>query len=389
VALGCIMMRKCHLNTCPVGIATQDPMLRKKFAGQPEHVVNYLFMVAEDAREIMARLGFRRIVDMIGRTDVLQTQKAIDHWKADGLDLTPILAPARKPHERTDVHCTREQDHGLNLALDNRLIAKSSRSVKDGKPTRLEMPIVNTNRTVGTMLSHELVKRWGERGLPPDTIHIKFRGSAGQSFGAFLSEGIDITLYGDTNDYMGKGMGGGQIVICPHPESSFVPEDNIITGNVALYGATGGQAFIRGRAGERFCVRNSGARTVVEGVGDHGCEYMTGGVAVILGSTGRNFAAGMSGGIAFVYDPDNDFASHFNNGMADLETVTQSEDISTLHNLIEYHLSFTGSGPARSILDNWDTCLPRFKKIMPRDYRRVLEERQQGRQLEMEVSRNG
>jgi glutamate synthase domain-containing protein 3 len=382
------MLRKCHLNTCSVGIATQDPELRERFAGKPEHLVNYFTFVAEELREIMAELGFRSVAEMIGRVDLLNSRQAVDHWKARGIDLSRLLC-LPLGSGTGPAYCTEEQDHGLDRALDHRLIELAQPALNHKQPVDIDLPIRNSNRTVGAMLSGQIARKYGEDGLPPGTINIRLTGSAGQSFGAFLSEGIDITLYGDTNDYLGKGMGGGQIVICPHPESSFVPEDNIITGNVALYGATGGQAFIRGRAGERFCVRNSGARTVVEGVGDHGCEYMTGGVAVILGSTGRNFAAGMSGGIAFVYDPDNDFASRFNNGMADLETVTQSEDISTLHNMIEYHLSFTGSGPARRILDNWDTSLPRFKKIMPRDYRRVLEERQQSRQLEMEVSRNG
>jgi glutamate synthase (NADPH/NADH) large chain len=375
VALGCIMMRKCHLNTCPVGIATQDPVLRKKFVGQPEHVVNYLFMVAEDAREIMAQLGFRRIVDMIGRTDVLQTAKAIDHWKADGLDLTSILTPARKPHERTDVYCTREQDHGLNLALDNRLIQKAAKSLKDGKPTRLELPIVNTNRTVGTMLSHELVKKWGERGLSPNTIHIKFNGSAGQSFGAFLARGITLELEGDSNDYVGKGLSGGRLIIYPPRVSTFVPEDNVIVGNVALYGATSGRAFFRGQSAERFCVRNSGARAVIEGVGDHACEYMTGGRAVILGPTGLNFAAGMSGGVAYVWDRDGDFKNKCNLGTVDLEAVEDDEDIAELREMIEQHKEFTGSTVAERVLDEWTEILKQFVKIMPTDYKRVLAER--------------
>jgi glutamate synthase (NADPH) large chain len=375
IALGCIMMRKCHLNTCPVGIATQDPVLRKKFAGQPEHVVNYLFMVAEEARALMAELGFRRITDMIGRTDVLETRHALEHWKADGLDLAPILAPAVKPHENADVYCTREQDHGLNLALDNRLIAKASRSMKEGKPTRLELPIVNTNRTVGTMLSHELVKRWGERGLPPDTIHIKFRGSAGQSFGAFLTRGVTLELEGDSNDYVGKGLSGGRIIIYPPHESTFAAEENVIIGNVALYGATGGRAFFRGLSAERFCVRNSGARAVIEGVGDHGCEYMTGGRAVVLGPTGRNFAAGMSGGVAYVWDADHDFESKCNSGTVLLEAVEDDEDIAELRELIEQHLEYTGSTVAERVLDEWPQILREFVKVMPSDYKRVLAER--------------
>jgi len=388
VVNGCIMLRKCHLNTCSVGIATQDPELRERFAGRPEHLVNYFNFVAEELREIMAELGFRSVCDLVGRVDLLDSREVSDHWKAQGIDLSRLLClPAGIGEAAT--HCTEEQDHGLENALDHRLIELAKPAVERKQAVEIDLPIQNSNRTVGAMLSGKIAKLYGEDGLPPGTINIHLTGSAGQSFGAFLSEGIDITLHGDTNDYMGKGIGGGKIVICPHPESNFAPEDNIIIGNVALYGATGGQAFIRGRAGERFCVRNSGARTVVEGVGDHGCEYMTGGVAVILGSTGRNFAAGMSGGIAFVYDPDNDFETRFNDGMADLETVTQSEDISTLHNMIEYHLSYTGSTPASDILDNWDTALTKFKKIMPRDYRRVLDEHKLSRQLEMEVSRNG
>jgi glutamate synthase (NADPH/NADH) large chain len=375
IALGCIMMRKCHLNTCPVGIATQDPVLRQKFAGQPEHVVNYLFMVAEEARIIMAKLGFRRFVDMIGRADVLEPRAAIDHWKASGLDLTPLLAPAVKPHPAADVYCTREQDHRLNLALDNRLIDLARKSIEQGKKTRLQIPIVNTNRTVGTMLSHTLVKKWGERGLPHDTIHIKFTGSAGQSFGAFLASGITLELEGDSNDYVGKGLSGGQLIIYPPAASTFVAEDNVLIGNVALYGATGGRAFFRGQCAERFCVRNSGAHAVVEGVGDHGCEYMTGGRAVILGPTGLNFAAGMSGGVAYVWDVKGDFESKCNKDTVDLEAVEAEEDIAELLELIELHAAQTGSAVAERILDQWPDVLAQFVKVMPTDYKRVLAER--------------
>ncbi|MDG1462821.1 MAG: glutamate synthase large subunit, partial [Gammaproteobacteria bacterium] len=302
IAMGCIMMRKCHLNTCPVGIATQDKVLRKKFAGAPEHVVNYLFMVAEEARELMAELGIRRVNDLIGRVDLLETQDAIDHWKSDGLDLSPILVPAQKPHPNTEVRKTIAQDHSLELALDNRLIELAKDAIENGNKVDFEVPIVNTNRTVGTMLTNAVVNRWGEKGLPVDTIHARFKGSAGQSFGAFLARGITLELEGDSNDYVAKGLSGGRVVIYPPKESSFIAEDNVLIGNVALYGATGGRAFFRGKAAERFCVRNSGAKTVVEGVGDHGCEYMTGGVVVVLGSTGINFAAGMSGGVAYIWD---------------------------------------------------------------------------------------
>jgi glutamate synthase (NADPH/NADH) large chain len=375
ITLGCIMMRKCHLNTCPVGVATQDPVLRKKFAGQPEHIVNYLFMVAEEARQIMADLGFRRIIDMIGRTDVMDVRRAVKHWKSDGLDLTPILTPAKKLNANVEVYCTTKQDHGLELALDNRLIDKAQPALERGEKVQLEMPIVNTNRTVGTMLSNAVVNRWGERGLPIDTIHIKFAGSAGQSFGAFLARGITLELEGDSNDYVGKGLSGGRLIVYPPKQSSFVAEENVLIGNVALYGATGGRAFFRGKAAERFCVRNSGARAVVEGVGDHGCEYMTGGRAVILGATGLNFAAGMSGGIAYVWDVNRDFESKCNTGMVDLDPVDDDDDISELRELIELHLQYTGSNVARRILDEWPEVLSQFVKVMPTDYKRVLGER--------------
>jgi glutamate synthase (NADPH/NADH) large chain len=386
IALGCIMMRKCHLNTCPVGIATQDPVLRKKFAGEPEHVVNYLFLVAEEARAIMADLGFRRIADMIGRTDVMDTRRAVKHWKADGLDLAPILMQAQKPHNNVEVRCTMEQDHGLELALDNRLIAMAKPALERGEKVFIELPVVNTNRTIGTMLSHVVMKKWGERGLPIDTVHIKLRGSAGQSLGAFMARGIAIELEGDANDYVGKGLSGGRIIVYPPKESSFVAEENVIIGNVALYGATTGRAFIRGRAAERFCVRNSGARAVVEGVGDHGCEYMTGGRAVILGPTGLNFAAGMSGGIAYVWDVDGDFDQKCNTGMVDLDPVEEDDDVSELRELIELHLEYTGSGVAERILEDWPDVLNQFIKVMPTDYKRVLAERRRhDEEIESEV----
>jgi len=375
IALGCIMMRKCHLNTCPVGIATQDRVLRKKFAGQPEHVVNYLFMVAEEARELMAELGFRSIVELIGRTDVLETRAAIDHWKADGLDLAPILTPALKSHDDVAVYCTTQQDHGLEHALDNRLIELSQDAIHHGKRVLLELPIVNINRTVGTMLSHNVVKVWGERGLPVDTVHIKFEGSAGQSFGAFLARGITLELEGDSNDYVGKGLSGGRLIIYPPHESTFVAEDNVLIGNVALYGATSGRAFFRGRAAERFCVRNSGAKAVIEGVGDHACEYMTGGRTVILGPTGRNFAAGMSGGIAYIWDEHGDFESKCNLGTVELDPVDAEEDAAELRELVETHREYTGSHQAERVLDAWPDVLSQFVKVMPTDYKRILGER--------------
>jgi glutamate synthase domain-containing protein 3 len=363
------------LNTCPVGIATQDKVLRKKFAGEPEHVVNYLFMVAEEAREIMAGLGIRRINDLIGRVDLLEARDAINHWKSDGLDLAPILAPAQKPNPNTQIRQTISQDHGLELALDKRLIVMAKDAIENGTRVDFEVPIVNTNRTVGTMLTNTVVSRWGEKGLPVDTIHIRFTGSAGQSFGAFLARGITLELEGDSNDYVGKGLSGGRVVIYPPKQSSFVAEDNVLIGNVALYGATGGRAFFRGKAAERFCVRNSGAKTVVEGVGDHGCEYMTGGVVVVLGSTGINFAAGMSGGVAYIWDHAGDFAAKCNMGMVELDTVDDEDDIAELRELLELHHKYTGSAVAGKVLDGWPEILSQFVKVMPTDYKRVLQER--------------
>jgi len=376
ITLGCIMMRKCHLNTCPVGIATQDPALRAKFAGKPDHVVNYLFQVAEDTRELMAELGFRSINEMIGRTEVLEARQAIDHWKADGLDLSPILAPAFRSHDGVGVYCSQKQDHGLDKALDNQIIELAQSALTNGTRTEFELPIVNTNRTVGTMFSHELVKKFGEHGLPDDTVHIRFNGSAGQSSGAFLASGITLELEGDANDYVGKGLSGGKLIVYPPREATFVPHENLIIGNVVLYGATGGSAYFRGKAAERFCVRNSGASAVVEGVGDHGCEYMTGGRVVILGATGLNFAAGMSGGIAYVFDEAGDFIDKCNPEMVDLDPLESDEDIAELLDLIGQHKKLTGSTVARRVLDEWPDVLQKFVKVMPRDYKRVLAERQ-------------
>ena len=377
ITLGCIMMRKCHLNTCPVGIATQDPKLREKFTGQPDHVINYLFMVAEEARQIMARLGFRTMDEMVGRTDALEAKDAIAHWKADGLDLTPILCPAPKPHDDVEVRCTIPQDHGLHLALDNKLLELAKPALETGEAVHETLDIINTNRTVGTILSHEVAKKWGADCLPEGTIHFKLNGSAGQSFGAFLARGITLELEGDANDYVGKGLSGGQLVIYPPKVSPFKPEEQIIIGNVALYGATGGRAFYRGRAAERFCVRNSGALAVIEGVGDHGCEYMTGGRVVILGPTGRNFAAGMSGGVAYVWDTAGDFEIRCNLGTVGLEPVEAEEDVEELRELIQQHQTLTDSTVAAHVLDNWLECLPQFVKVMPTDYKRVLEEMKQ------------
>jgi glutamate synthase (NADPH/NADH) large chain len=376
ITMGCIMMRKCHLNTCPVGIATQDPILRTKFAGAPEHVVNYLFMVAEEARGIMAELGFRHIDDMIGRSDVLEPRQAVGHWKSDGLDLTAILAPAEKPHDGVQVRHMIAQDHGLEKALDNQLLTLAEGALESGKPVRHELPIINTNRTVGTTLSHNIAKKWGESGLPEDTIHFKFDGSAGQSFGAFLAHGVTLELEGDANDYVGKGLSGGRLIVYPSKRSTFVAQDNLLIGNVVLYGATRGWAFFRGRAAERFCVRNSGARAVVEGIGDHGCEYMTGGRVVVLGPTGLNFAAGMSGGIAYVLDPDGTFPGKCNMDMVDLDPVESDEDIAELFEMVECHAKYTESDVARQILSDWPSSRSQFVKVMPIDYKRVLSERQ-------------
>ncbi len=376
VTLGCIMMRKCHLNTCPVGIATQDPVLRERFAGKPEHVINYLFLVAEEAREIMARLGFRKFNDMIGRADCLGADAAIRHWKADGLDLTAMLAPARKPRPDVQVFQTIKQDHELEKALDNRLIELCQPAIERGEKVVIELPIINTNRTVGTTLSYHIAKRYGDAYLPDGTIHIKLRGSAGQSFGAWLAGGVTLELEGDANDYVGKGLSGGRVVIYPDRTATFVPEDNILIGNVVLYGATRGEAFFRGRAAERFCVRNSGAHTVIEGCGDHGCEYMTGGCVVVLGPTGRNFAAGMSGGVAYVWDPNGDFLTRCNLGTVELEKVEAAADKAELHNLLSLHQRYTGSTVAKKVLDAWSESLAQFVKVMPTDYKRVLRERQ-------------
>ena len=368
------MMRKCHLNTCPVGIATQDKELRKKFKGKPEHVVNYLFMVAEDMREHMASLGFRTVNEMIGRVDVLETDTAIDHWKASGIDLTALLTPAAKSHESVGVYCTKVQDHGLDKALDNEIIKLAKATIENGERVSMSLPVVNTNRVVGTMLSHELAKANQGQPLPDDTVHIKLTGSAGQSLGAWLYQGVNIELEGDANDYEGKGLSGGRLIVYPPKNSSFVAEENIIVGNTVLYGATLGEAYFRGIAAERFCVRNSGAKTVVEGVGDHGCEYMTGGRVVVLGETGRNFAAGMSGGIAYIWDRNSNFAQRCNMGMVELEKLEVDEEIEELRTLIENHLKYTGSDVAKAALDNWDETVNQFVKVMPTDYKRVLQE---------------
>ncbi len=376
ITLGCIMMRKCHLNTCPVGVATQDPELRKKFTGKPEHVINYLFMVAEEARGIMAELGFRTVLEMVGRVDCLDADHAIKHWKSDGIDLSKLLTKAEGPSHNTGTYCVIEQDHGLALSLDMRkLLDIAAPTLKDKTPVKAELDIINTDRAVGTILSNEIAKKWGGNTLPDDTIQLKFNGSAGQSFGAFLAKGITLELAGDANDFVGKGLSGGRMIVYPPAGAGFKAEDQIIVGNVCLYGATSGEAFFRGRAAERFAVRNSGARAVIEGVGDHGCEYMTGGRVVVLGPTGRNFAAGMSGGVAYVWAGDREvFSGLCNLELVQLEEVVDADDVAELRQLIAAHHEATRSPVAADVLDRFDEVLGEFIKVMPTDYKRVLEE---------------
>lgn len=373
VTMGCILLRKCHLNTCSVGVATQDPELRKKFDGKPEYVVNFFTFIAEEVREIMAELGFRKFEDMVGRVDMLDTKDTIDHWKTKGIDLTNILHKADVPPGIAIRHVG-TQDHGLEKALDNRLIESAYEAIENKTAVKFDCKIQNTNRTVGTMLSSVIAKKYGLAGLPEDTIQIKFEGSAGQSFGAFLAHGVTFRLEGEGNDYVGKGLSGGRIIIYPHHSSTFVPEDNIIVGNVVLYGAISGEVYFRGLAGERFAVRNSGAYAVVEGIGDHGCEYMTGGRVVVLGPTGRNFAAGMSGGIAYIWDKDATFQKNCNMGLVDLFPVKEPKDILELRYLVEKHFKYTKSTVAEQVLQDWEKSLTQFIKVYPRDFRRVLEE---------------
>ncbi|MEJ2396084.1 MAG: glutamate synthase-related protein, partial [Candidatus Thiodiazotropha sp.] len=404
IAEGCLMMRKCHLNTCPVGIATQDPELRKRFTGKPEHVINYFFFVAEEARQLMAQLGFRSWNEMIGQSDRLDMRQAINHWKAKGLDYSRLL---RKPEagEGVAIYNCETQDHGLDKALDRELIERAKPALEKGEAVKIEVDIHNYNRTFGTMLSGRLAEKYGYAGLPDDTVYIKVKGTAGQSFGAWVTKGVTLELAGEGNDYVGKGLSGGRLVIYPPQESKIgKAEENIIVGNTVLYGAISGECYFRGVAGERFGVRNSGATAVVEGVGDHGCEYMTGGIVVCLGTTGRNFAAGMSGGIAYVLDEQGDFAQRCNlaqvelepiededvaleeldhqggdlesHGMVDLSSDMTRFDALRLKQLIEKHLHYTNSEVAQHILDNWSSTLPKFVKVMPVEYRRALKEMQ-------------
>jgi glutamate synthase (ferredoxin) len=372
VAMGCIMMRKCHLNTCPVGIATQDPELRKKFHGTPEDVINFFFFIAEQVRQWMSKLGFRKMDDMIGRADMIQMRPGIEHWKARGLDFSQLLYVPQVPN-RISRRCTIGQDHGLEAALDAKLIDYARPAIDNGEPVEFKLPIRNVDRTVGAMLSGDIARKHGSNGLEPDTIHFTFAGSAGQSFGAFLARGVTLELEGDSNDYVGKGLSGGKIIVYPPRNSTFMPENNILIGNVVLYGATSGEAFFNGRAGERFAVRNSGATAVVEGVGDHGCEYMTKGLAIVLNDTGKNFAAGMTGGIAYVLDETGEFQkTRCNRASVDLEPVEDEKDIETLRYWIARHAEETGSPRANWILENWETMLPKFLKVFPHEYKRVL-----------------
>jgi glutamate synthase (NADPH/NADH) large chain len=400
IAVGCIMMRKCHLNTCPVGVATQDPVLRARFTGAPEHVINYFFFVAEELREIMARLGFRTLDDMIGRVDKLDMRHAIEHWKARGVDLSKLLyqAPAAPG---VAIHNGEAQNHGLDKALDVELIKQAKPALEKKKPVVITNTVRNVNRTVGAMLSGEVAKAYGHAGLPSGTITIRLTGTAGQSFGAFLAHGVALELTGDANDYVGKGLSGGRVIVKAPEGSKREPTENIIVGNTVLYGAIAGEAYFEGVAGERFAVRNSGAVAVVEGVGDHGCEYMTGGTVVVLGRTGRNFAAGMSGGVAYIYDPEGQFPDRCNHAMVSVEPVLVGEetidhpdaphqralsvenagmgdmlgfDRARIRILIERHLLHTGSARAQHILDHWDDAWKHFVKVMPTDYRRALME---------------
>ncbi len=372
VTLGCIMMRVCHLNTCPAGVATQDPYLRKNFTGDPAHTVNFMRFIAQEVRELMAQLGFRTLNEMIGRTDILEPKQAVEHWKAKGLDFSKILY---QPEAGPEVgrYCQIPQDHGLEKSLDiTQLLDLCKGAIENGESVKATLPIKNINRAVGTILGNEITKHhW--HGLPENTVHLHFQGSAGQSFGAFVPKGVTLELEGDTNDYLGKGLSGGKIILYPPAASTFVAEENIIAGNVALYGATSGEVYIRGIAGERFGVRNSGVNTVVEGVGDHGCEYMTGGKVVVLGQTGRNFAAGMSGGVAYILDETGDFASRCNPQMVGLEPLKDKEEIDDLYQMIQCHADYTQSQKAAKVLANWQDLLPKFVKVMPKDYKRVLQ----------------
>jgi len=389
VVSGCIMMRVCHLDTCPVGVATQNPELRKRFSGKPEFVETFFEYIAEEVREILASLGFKTLLEAVGHVEYLDTKRAVDHWKASGLDLSPLLT---RPDVTSPLHNTSAQDHGLAAALDNQLIALSEAALKNKELVRIDLPVRNVNRTVGTMLGAEITRKHGGAGLPDDTIDVTLHGSAGQSLGAFIPRGLTIRLYGDSNDYVGKGISGGRIIVRPDEKSTFNSNENVIAGNVIGYGATSGQIMIRGVVGERFCVRNSGATAIVEGIGDHGCEYMTGGSVVVLGRTGRNFAAGMSGGRAFVLDLD---PSNVNTDMVDILAVPE-EQKEILRTLISDFAEETGSVVASDLIKDWDSAIKRISLVMPRDYARVLDAMARATReglpvdaLVMEVATNG
>ena len=379
IALGCIMMRKCHLNTCPVGVATQDPLLRAKFTGQPEHVVNFFWLLAEEVREYMAKLGYRTFEEMVGQTHRLEVDESLFHYKSMGLDLSPLLTPAASLNPDAGIIHTEVQDHELDMKIDNQILADAMPALETGTPVQIGYTADNLSRTLGTMLSYEVSKRYGKEGLPDNTIHIKLDGHGGQSLGFALAKGVFLDVAGDSNDGVGKCLSGGKIAVYPNDEvlgQGFVPEDNVVVGNVCLYGATRGEAYFRGIAGERFAVRNSGAVTVVEGVGDHGCEYMTGGRVVCLGETGRNFAAGMSGGIAYVIDPEGKFPDRCNMGMVALEKIETEREEEEVRGYLQAHVDHTGSTVAQDVLDNWSTKVPQFVKVMPVDYKRVLEQQE-------------
>jgi glutamate synthase (NADPH/NADH) large chain len=401
IAAGCIMMRKCHLNTCPVGIATQDPVLRKRFTGQPEHVINYFFFVAEEVRELMAEMGYRTVDEMVGQMQMLDQRAVIEHWKAKGLDFSKLFTKPVAPDGVAIYHCEK-QDHHLEAVLDRQLIKEATPALDRGAPVKIQSPIKNINRSAGAMLSGEVAKRYGHEGLPDDTIHVTLTGTSGQAFGAWLAKGVTFELNGEGNDYVGKGLSGGRIIVKPTADTGIVPEDSIIVGNTVLYGAIAGECYFRGVAGERFAVRNSGATAVVEGTGDHACEYMTGGIVVVLGRTGRNFGAGMSGGIAYVLDEDGTFEKRCNLAMIELEPIPAEEDVNDrvyhhrndletsgrieiltdmtqfdaerLRFLIGQHHRFTGSARAQGILANWAAYRGKFRKVMPVEYRRALKE---------------
>jgi glutamate synthase domain-containing protein 3 len=368
VSMGCLLMRVCHLNTCPVGIATQRKDLRERFAGTPEHVIRYFMFVAAEVRELMAQLGYSRFDDMIGQVKRLKMRDGITHWKAKTLDLSDLF---HKPDVDHDIRHTGTQDHGLAQALDNQLLELARPALERGEAVEIDLPIQNTNRTVGTILGNEVSRKYGLEGLPDDTIQIRLSGSAGQSIAAWLPKGITITVDGDANDYAGKGLSGGKLIVRVPAGSTFEPGEAIIAGNVLLYGATGGEAYFHGMVGERFCVRNSGAHAVVEGVGEHGCEYMTGGRAIILGPTGRNFAAGMSGGIAYVLDEDGTFRSHINNAMVDLDPL-DDEDVEYIQRMLRRHFQHTRSRRADDVLRKWEKVAPKFVKVFPQEYKQAL-----------------